>query len=151
MPRFVISAPLFLVAALFAAPLPLPAQNRYDGGRDKEKARQQIGITTAQQDAIEALFADVEKQEKPIHSRLHALYHDLQTLYDSYEFDAKQARSLRDEIGTQQKSLLTLYASKEERLRRILTRAQFERLRAQMKESRDQSRHERRNKEKDGK
>lgn len=151
MPRFVTSGSLFLLAALCAAPLPLPAQNRYEGGRDKEKARQQIGITASQQDAIEGLFADVEKQEKPIHARLHSLYHDLQRLYDSYEFDAKQARSLRDEIGTQQKNLLTLYASKEERLRRILTRVQFERLRAQMKERREQSRHERHNKEKDGK
>lgn len=140
MQRF--TGPTLLLTALLAAPPPLIAQARHEDSKEKEQARQQIGITAAQQDAIAALFDDVEKQERPLRSRLRGLYGDLQQLYDSYEFDAKQARRLREEIVTQQKNLLTLYAGKEERLRRILTRVQFEHLRAQMKEGRDHSRRE---------
>ena len=149
MPRFA-GFSLALAALVLAASLPLTAQARHDDSKEKEQARQQIGITAAQQDAIEALFSDVEKQEKPLKTRLRGLYNDLQNLYDSYEFDAKQARHIREDIVTQQKNLLALYAGKEERLRRILTRVQFEHLRAQMKERRDHSRRDRPRKENEG-
>jgi len=144
------TAQALLLAALLVAPSGMiGAQQRFETAqfkrqdeKEKEKARQKIGITVQQQKAIEAVFAETEKQEKAIRSRLRSLYHDLQNLYDAYEIDERQARALRDEIATQQQNLLTLYANNENKLRRILNREQFERLRAQMKADRERTRHQ---------
>ncbi|HZO91171.1 MAG TPA: periplasmic heavy metal sensor [Chthonomonadaceae bacterium] len=101
-----------------------------------ESQPQRIGITSQQQKQLEALFAESKRQRQAIRSRQHALYRELRSLYDSYDFDPQRARAIREEIVAQHRRLLDLYAENETKLRRILNREQFERLRAQLKAAR---------------
>src|SRR5579884_3987130 len=82
-----------------------------------ESQPQRIGITSQQQKQLEALFAESKRQRQAIRSR-------------------QQARAIREEIVAQHRRLLDLYAENETKLRRILNREQFERLRAQLKAAR---------------
>jgi len=102
---------------------------------------QLIGITAEQQKKLEAFFAASGQQRRAVGSHLHSLYHELETLYDSYEFDAQRALDLRKQIVEQQGRLLALHGDNEIKLRQILNAEQFARLRAQMKSWRGREQH----------
>ena len=101
---------------------------------EKEKARVRIGMTKEQQAQIEALYAGTDQQMRDIGGRMRDLYRQLRTLYDSYDFDRRQAGDIRKEIADLHRKILHLHYDNEEKLRRILNREQFQRLRELMKE-----------------
>jgi Spy/CpxP family protein refolding chaperone len=145
---------LALVLALLALPLVLLAEPQDDkpprprggvgfgqfGGprqpteEEKEKARLRIGITKEQQAQIEALFNDTDRQMREIMGRIRELSEQLRAEYDKYDFDRNLARSLRRQIMSQRWRVSNLHANNEEKLRKILNREQFDKLRALIKE-----------------
>lgn len=117
-----------------------------DSERDREKARQQIGISVQQQEQLTRLYAEADKKEKAIGKELHDLYRQQRALYSAYSIDHGQERELRKKIEQMHSQLLQLHADTEDGLRKLLTREQFERLNAAVKDHRrgnrrDEDRH----------
>ena len=143
---------LSVLAGLFAL-MPLPAclaqggpppgpprgQGRPPGlrawfGVDRENARQRLGITKEQQEQIEALWAQMDQARRESMEKLGALYMELGRAYDSFDVDEEQVRRIRRQILQLHREGLERFAQSEDRLRKILTREQFGKLRTMMRE-----------------
>lgn len=139
-------APAFAPAALAQGPEmrgPRPPRPFYDSPEEKEKVRLRIGITKEQQAQIEAAHQELDQKRKELGSKLWEEYRRLGALYSAYDFDRAQAKLIRHEIFSLHRQILDLHAQNEERLRKILTKEQFERFQAVMKETFDRMRSER--------
>ncbi len=101
---------------------------------DKERARQKIGMTREQQSQLEAVFDDSGKQMRAIFDGLRERHRKLSDVYDAYDIDEGQAEIARKGVLELRRKMLQLQATAEKRVRKILTREQFERMRALMKE-----------------
>ncbi len=101
---------------------------REPSDEEKERNRVRIGITREQQKELEAAFADARKQEFEIHAKTRELYRQLFEIYDNYDFERDQAKSVRVEIGKLNRKRMLIHAETQEKLRRILTREQFDRM-----------------------
>jgi Spy/CpxP family protein refolding chaperone len=135
---------------------PINAQNRaYEAGapgrirtsgfqgdreKEREKARQQIGISVQQQEQLTRLYAEADKKEKAIGKELHDLYEQQRTLYSAYVIDHGQERDLHKKMEQMHSQLLQLHADTEDGLRKLLTREQFERLNAALNDHRRENR-----------
>ncbi len=108
-----------------------------DSDRDRERARQRIGISRDQQRQIEALYKETEGEKRKMRGWIENRYRELDRLHESYVFDRGHARNLVNIISRLQQRLLGLHLETEEKLRRILTREQFDRMRAQLREERE--------------
>lgn len=104
---------------------------------EKEKMRVRMQITKEQQAQIEAVFTDEQKQERDIRTRERELWHQLYILYGQFDFDRNQALAIRKELGSLFRKRIMLHAETQEKLRKILTREQFDRMMAAMKEQRE--------------
>lgn len=126
---------MFLFSPLFGQ-RPIPDD-------DKEKTRLRIGITKEQQDQIEAIYAETDRNRREIGKKLRDSFHQLMTsCYDNYDYDRNQAMALRKEIMRAHRRLLDIHADNEEKLRHILNKEQFDKLRALMKERWERQRRE---------
>lgn len=135
--RIVLPACLLLLAAPYAlAQRPDDERNK---ARDATVAR--LGLTKEQQTQIEAFYTESDRQQRELMTKMRDLYHQLYTVYDNYDYDKNQASSIRREIGMLYKKRLTLTGENEDKLRRILNREQFDKLRALMKEQKEQRDH----------
>ena len=125
----------FSLLALFVALFgPFDARRcSADDDDDRERARRRIGITRDQQRRIEAVYEDADEEKREIRRRLDDLYRDLDGAYDYYDFDRGRARNIIDQIAGLQRRILQIHADNEEKLRRILSREQFGRLRAELR------------------
>jgi Spy/CpxP family protein refolding chaperone len=112
----------------------------FQGDGEREKARQQIGISVQQQEQLTRLYAEADRKEKAIGKDLHDLYRQQRTLYSAYVIDHGQERELRKKIEQMHSQLLQLHADTEDGLRKLLTREQFERLNAAVKDRRRENR-----------
>ena len=101
---------------------------------DKERFRIKIGATKEQQGQIDQVFRDSDIQMNEVRTKFKDLSQQLYGLYDIYDFDRNQARNVRRELLRLHKRMADIHAENEEKLRRILTKDQFERMRALMKE-----------------
>lgn len=119
---------------------------RPDGGRrfggppqftpeEKEKFRQKLGITVQQQEQMDGLFAESDKQRRVLGTRLRELFDQRQAVCDVYDFDRSREGSLRKEISQVYNQILKIHSDTEEKLRRILNREQFDRLVSLRKET----------------
>lgn len=107
---------------------------------EKEKARIRMGITVDQQQQIEALFTETGRQMRDTMGRVRDLYQQLDAVYNDYDYDRAKVRAIEHQIMQQRRRLLTIHASNETRLRAILNRDQFARMRAMIAEMRGQRR-----------
>lgn len=114
----------------------------FQGDGEREKARMQIGISVQQQEQLTRLYAEADKREKAIGKELHGLYEQQRALYSVYLIDHNQERELRKKIEQMHSQLLQLHADTEDGLRKLLTREQFERLNAALKDHRRGNRRE---------
>ncbi len=101
---------------------------------EKEADRVRLGITKEQQNHIESVHAELDQKRKDLADKLWEQYRKLGTLYSSYEIDEAQTKVVRREIVSLHRRILDLHAENEQRIRRILTKDQFERFQALMKE-----------------
>lgn len=131
----------------------LPAQNGgpFSGGRggggprfgappnispeEREKFRQRLGITVQQQEQMDALFNESFKQRRTLGERLGELFKQRGEVCDAYDFDRRRETSLRKDIERIYSQILKIHSDTEEKLRRILSREQFDRLRALREEA----------------
>ena len=95
---------------------------------EKERTRIRIGITREQQKELEAALADARRQETEIHTKTRELYGQLFAQYDIYDFSRDDAKKIRREIGKLHHRRMLIHAETQEKLRRILTREQFDRM-----------------------
>jgi Spy/CpxP family protein refolding chaperone len=101
---------------------------------ERERIRLRIGITKEQQAQIEQLYTETDQKRREVGIRMRELYHQLFTLYDNYDFDRNLARAIRRELTELHRRTLWIHAENEEKLRKILTKEQFDKLRTLMKE-----------------
>lgn len=109
---------------------------------EKERFRIRIGISKEQQAEIDKVFRESDLQMQEIRKRSGELSRQLYSLYDIYDFDRGQAKTLRRELLMLHKRMADLHAENEEKLRRIMTREQFDRMRALVREEWDKRRKE---------
>jgi Spy/CpxP family protein refolding chaperone len=101
---------------------------------EKERNRIRIGISREQQGEIDKVFRDSDQQMQEIRKRSGDLSRQLYGLYDAYDFDRVQAKAIRKELLMLHKRMTDIHADNEEKLRHIMNREQFERMRAIVKE-----------------
>ncbi len=101
---------------------------------EKERARLSIGMTRDQQSQLEAVFDDSGKQMRAVFDGLRERHRKLSEVYDAYDIDEGQAEVARKGVLELRKKMLQVQAATEKRVRKILTREQFERMRALMHE-----------------
>jgi Spy/CpxP family protein refolding chaperone len=101
---------------------------------EKERNRIRIGISREQQAQIDKVFRDSDLLMQEIRKRNIDLSRQLYGLYDSYDFDRAQAKTIRRELLTLHKRMTDIHAENEEKLRHIMNREQFERMRAIVRE-----------------
>jgi Spy/CpxP family protein refolding chaperone len=96
---------------------------------ERERFRQRLGITVRQQEQMDALFADSDRQRKALSKRLWELFDQRRQVTDVYDFDRARERAIRKDLEQVNSQILKLHWETEEKLRRILNREQFDRLR----------------------
>jgi hypothetical protein len=84
---------------------------------------------------MDNLFADSQKQRQALNARLRDLFDQRHAVCDVYDFDRGREHALRKEISHVYNQILKIHLDTEEKLRRILNREQFERLRALRQEA----------------
>lgn len=97
---------------------------------ERERVRIRIGMTREQQEQIEKLWMETDRKLKEIAQKMSDLRRQLFELYDTYDYDRAKAASLRRQITALYAQRMAAFAENQEKLRRILNRDQFERLRA---------------------
>ena len=149
MKRFRTVVKSVVLSALFCGVIlgPKPSLGqRPEGGRrfgqpfqfspeEKEKFRQRLQISVQQQEQMDTLFAESDKQRRVLGERLRELFDQRQSVCDVYDFDRSREGALRKEISHVYNQLLRIHTDTEEKLRRILNRDQFERLRVLREET----------------
>jgi|DewCreStandDraft_4_1066084.scaffolds.fasta_scaffold147961_1 Spy/CpxP family protein refolding chaperone len=101
---------------------------------EKERRRLRIGITKEQEAQLDALWTEQGPKRREIMEKMRDALKRLGELYDSYDFDREQARAIRREIVGLHARTMMLHLEAEEKIRKILTKEQFDKMRALMKE-----------------
>ena len=117
-----------LVAMVSALLGPLAAERAVADG-DFGGLRRRLRLSEEQREQIQRLYRDSDRRKDDIEERLKKLYSELDRLYDQFDYDRGRVRTVTNEISDVRRRSLTLYMDNEEKLRRILKREQFERLR----------------------
>jgi len=97
---------------------------------ERERVRVRIGMTREQQEQIEKLWMETDRKLKEIAQKMGDLRRQLFELYDTYDYDRAKAAAIRKQIAALYAQRMAAFADNQEKLRRILNRDQFERLRA---------------------
>ncbi len=129
-----------LIALVLSLAASVCVAQRPQSDEEKEANRVKIGMSREQQSQIEAMWAETDRQMKEVFSRSNDLRKQLDDLYDSYDFDRNVAGRLRHEIVALHRKRGLIFAENQEKLRRILSRDQFERMTALVKAQREQQR-----------
>jgi len=95
---------------------------------ERERIRVTVGMTKDQQNQIEAIYADGRKQEDESRKKSGEVGKQLRVLYDSYNYDRKQASALRKEMCGFYHQRMAIHADTQERVRKVLTKDQFDKL-----------------------
>ena len=130
---------LVFSAAVIAQPPPYSGDRRQPHvptEAEREAARKEIGIRVDQQERLERLYADADKKKKAIGDQLRDLYRQRHELFDNYALDRTREKELRRKIAENHNKLLEIQFSTEAELRNILKPDQFDRLRAALKNQR---------------
>lgn len=89
-----------------------------------------MNLTSAQQKKLSDLETASQGQAKQLFDQIRTLRGKLSDLYNSYSFDAGEARHLNHQLNHVQGQLLDLHLSEQQQLRGILTADQFAQLQA---------------------
>ncbi|MCC6730781.1 MAG: periplasmic heavy metal sensor [Chthonomonadales bacterium] len=101
---------------------------------DKERARVRIGMSREQQAQLEAIFEGSRQEMHDLSTRMRDSYRKLNEVYETYDVDKQAAYAAIRQVMGVRKRLLLLRTENEIKMRRVLTRDQFERFRALLKE-----------------
>jgi len=104
---------------------------------ERERNRVRLGITREQQEQIEALYAELDRQNREIWTRSGELFRQLDEKYSSYDLDQEGARAIRRELMGLHRRRLMAFAEFQDKLRRVLNREQFNRLQVLVREQRE--------------
>lgn len=140
--------PLLLVAGItIGAPVSAQAPSGDPRGRqpgsfgrrgpteeEKARARDRVGMTVEQQQKLEQLYVDFDKTMREHMDALRDRFSKLRGLYESYDIDTKQVQAIIRDITRLRARLLSQQMENEQKVRAILTRDQYAKLRALMKE-----------------
>ena len=131
-------------------PPPRPGGGGFRGGgpppmspEEREKFRIQVGMTTQQQAQMEELFKDVHKRRGELFKRMRELFEEREKVTDTYEFDHKREKAIRNELAQINTQLLNIHLETEEKIRKILNKEQFEKLREIRRKQREEWRNKR--------
>src|SRR5437016_7939043 len=120
--------------AVFSCALTSGFAQRRISDEDKEKNRIRLGITKEQEVQIEGIWKSAGDQERELRKKEMGLYMQLHDITDIYDFDRNQASAVRREIYQLFKQRLTIHAETQEKIRRVVTKEQFDRMTALAKE-----------------
>ena len=101
---------------------------------EKENNRKRLGISIQQQQQIDDLYKETGARMAEVRKAMGDRQRELWDVYGNYDIDEARARSLRMEIIKLHRKMGEIHADNERRLRQILSREQFGKLRELMKE-----------------
>ena len=118
------------VAAVMVLAVTLGAysQGRFPSEEDKEKIRIRVGMTKDQQAQVEAVFNEERKLQEDSRKKMGELYKQLQQYYDIYDYDKNAAQGLRKDICRLYRERIMIHANAQEKLRKILSKEQFDKM-----------------------
>lgn len=111
----------------FGGPPPISAA-------EKEKNRIKIGLTVQQQQQLDAAFEEMGRQRQTLGRRMRELSQQRHELLANYNFDRKREKELRTETVQLYGKMMQLHTETDEKIRRIMTHDQFDRLQQMMRE-----------------
>ena len=95
---------------------------------ERERMRVAVGMTKDQQNQVEAIYQDGRKREEELRKKSGELSKQLKVLYDSYSFDRAQASTLRKDMCDLFKQRMAIHAETQDKVRKVLTKEQFDKL-----------------------
>jgi len=110
---------------------------------EREKNRMRLGISKEQQSKIEALTKETDDQRREVFTQMRDKQMALWKLYDDYKFDRDKTRELNEEIIALHRRLGEITQDSEDKMRKVLNKDQFARLRQMIKEMWDARRQRR--------
>jgi Spy/CpxP family protein refolding chaperone len=116
---------MFVVLAIAPA---VVSQGRFPSEEEREKIRVRVGMTKDQQAQVEAIFNEERKLEGESRKKTGELYQQLQQNYDVYDNDKPAAAALRKEICKLYHDRIMIHANAQEKLRKVLTKDQFDKM-----------------------
>jgi Spy/CpxP family protein refolding chaperone len=119
-----------------------PQGQRGPSDEEKERNRIRLGITQLQQQQIDALYQETRAKMDEVRKSMMEKQREIWETYADYDIDEAKAKSLRFQILRLHKKMGEIQADNEHKLRGILTREQFGRLRELMKEQFEKRRQE---------
>lgn len=128
------------VGLLALAMVPASGFQRPPTDEEKEAVRVRIGISKDQQAQIEAAWAENRRQSEELSKKMNDLRRQLYGLYENYDYDRAQADGLRHQTQVLYRKRLEVFGQTQEKMRKILSRDQFNRLQAIMREQREKMR-----------
>jgi Spy/CpxP family protein refolding chaperone len=109
-------------------------QRRQPTPEEKEAWRIRVGISKEQQGRLDQLFAETDRKMSENRAKIRQAWGELNEIIGNYDFDRKTAKDKRREIWKLHWQMQEIHAQNEEKLREILSREQFARMRAVIKE-----------------
>lgn len=107
-------------------PFPTPEQ--------RERYRQKLGITVQQQEQLDALYAEADKKRKELWDKMREMNTQHWEMLETFDYDKTKERIHRYEMSKLYRSILFHHTDTEDKIRKLLTKEQFERLVAMRKE-----------------
>ena len=121
------SVSLTVIAFIVIAPAVI-SQGRFPSEEDREKIRIRVGMTKDQQAQVEAIFNEERRLEGESRKKMGELYKQLSQNYDVYDNDKAAASALRKDICKQYHERIMIHANAQEKLRKVLTKDQFDKM-----------------------
>lgn len=121
------SALVSVLAIIVVAPA-VVSQQRFPSEEEREKIRVRVGMTKEQQAQVEAIFTEERKLETESRKKTGELYKQLQQNLDVYDNDKVAAANLRKEICRLYRERIMIHANAQEKLRKVLTKEQFDKM-----------------------
>jgi Spy/CpxP family protein refolding chaperone len=111
-----------------------PQGHRGPTDEEKEQNRIRLGITRQQQQQIDDLYNETRTKMGDVWKAMREAQNKLRLAYEPYDFNEGEAKSLRIEIVKLHRKMGEIQLDNERKIRAILTREQFGKLRELMKE-----------------
>jgi hypothetical protein len=128
--------PLVLITGCICVLCPFQAAAQVEGKAFAGRGQTGVSVPLPPERAqrVKLLQMEVDHATIQLKTRLAGRTEELEQLYRSYRFDARQCQQLHQEIRKLQEQLLELHLQFQVRLRTLLTEAEFEMLQQRLRE-----------------
>jgi Spy/CpxP family protein refolding chaperone len=115
-------------------------QRRGPTPEEKEAWRVRVGISKEQQGRLDQLFIETDRKMTENRNKFRQAWSELNDIMGKYDYDKAAAKQKRRDIMKLHWEMQQIHAQNEDKLREVLTREQFDKMRAVIKEDMEKRR-----------